>query len=383
MGRLFLKFIVFVLITDCYAQIPTYENVDYVGDGAPGHLMDIYIPSGITQPAKTVIYIPGGAWKSGSKSKAMKRCQKLFDANYVVVGIDYRRSKDSVFPAQIYDCKTAIRFLKRNAYRYRIDTCNMGVVGTSAGGHLSALVGTSMGEQILEGLHLGSTGVSSDIHSVADYYGPTDCLQMDEFIPSSCTNTMAHDSEKSPESKLLGCKITTCPSRVAQANPITYINGNEPPFSIHHGDADCMVASHQSQMLHDSLISNGQNSNLTIYPGGGHGDFINSAVLDSMLVFFDNTLINVCASSGKNNLQLDPLKFKVFPNPVSNTLIFSSTCNIQYNLTINNIFGQKLLEVYEVRNGYGLDFSKLLAGIYFVTISNDIGNITTKKVLKR
>lgn len=169
-----------------------------------------------------------------------------------------------------------------------------GVTGGSAGSHLPALLGTSNGEPSLEGLHLGSPNVTSDVHAVADFHGPSDFLQMDDYIPSSCTNPQVHNVIGSPESKLRGCLISSYPSRVTEGNSITYINGNEPPFSIHHGAAVCTVPSHQSQLLHDALIFHGQNSGLTIYHGAGHGNYMNSAVRDSMVSFFNKELVNNC-----------------------------------------------------------------------------------------
>ena len=140
----------FVFIAQSNAQTPTFSNVDYVGDENPKHLLDVYIPEGLTKPAKTVVYIHGGAWAKGSKEGTFGHCRELFNANYVIVGINYRLSQDSIFPAQIYDCKTAIRFLKTHASTYLIDTCNIGITGTSAGGHLVALLGTSSAEKSLE-----------------------------------------------------------------------------------------------------------------------------------------------------------------------------------------------------------------------------------------
>ena len=293
-----MKKIVAIFISSClvagvFAQTPTFKNIDYVGDGDPKHLLDVYIPDGITKPAKTVVYIHGGAWAKGSKESVFGFCRELFNANYVIVSINYRLSQDSIFPAQIYDCKTAIRFIKTHASEYMIDTCNIGAAGTSAGGHLVALLGASNGEKSLEGLYMGSTKASSNIHAVADFYGPTDFFELDGYIPISCEDPQIQNAPGSRVSNLLGCCIEECPERVAMANPITYINGNEPPFSIHHGDADCTVCYHQSVLLQTALIGQGQDSELTLYPGAGHGNgFIDDKVKAKMLHFFNRVLAN-------------------------------------------------------------------------------------------
>ena len=292
MTKLIILLISMWCVTNGMAQTPTYANVDYVGDGNPKHLLDVYIPEGVTKPAKTVVYIHGGAWAKGSKESAFGHCSELYNAKYVIVSINYRLSQDSIFPAQIYDCKTAIRFIKTHAADYLIDTCNIGVTGTSAGGHLVALLGTSNGVKNLEGHHLGSTKVSSNVHAVADFYGPTNFLEMDGYIPISCEDPQIHNAPNSRESNLLGCWIKECPEKVAMANPITYIDGNEPSFSIYHGDADCTVACHQSVLLQTALIDKGQDSELTLYPGAGHGGFIDAKVKAKMLLFFNRVLVN-------------------------------------------------------------------------------------------
>ncbi len=292
MKKILTLLIASLIVSSIFAQTPDFKDVDYVGDGDLKHLLDVYIPDGITKPAKTVVYIHGGAWAKGSKDSPFGFCSELFKANYVIVSINYRLSQDSIFPAQIYDCKTAIRFIKTHAREYMIDTCNIGVTGTSAGGHLVALLGTSNGVKSLEGLHLGSTKVSSNVHAVADFYGPTNFLEMDGYIPAFCEDPQIHSAPKSRESNLLGCWIQECPEKVAMANPITYIDGNEPPFSIHHGDADCTVSCHQSVLLQAALIANGQDSELTVYPGAGHGGFVDETVKKNVLKFFNKALVN-------------------------------------------------------------------------------------------
>ena len=347
------------------AQDPSYSNVPYVNDGHARHTLDVYIPPGISEPAKTVIYIHGGWWLAGSKEKAMSYTGTLYEAGYVVVGINYRLSHDSIFPAQIYDCKTAIRYLKKNADKYYIDTCNIAVTGESAGGHLSALLGTSIGEPSLEGLHLGSSGYSSDIHAVIDFFGPTAFLEMDGNAPNVCSNPIIHDNAFSGESLLLGCRISQCPERAAKANPITYINGNEPPFSIHHGDADCLIPPNQSILLHKALEQAGIDTEIIIYPGGGHGDFINTGVKKAMLGFLDNKMQNDCNTLSVNGLNAPDRLFSVYPNPAKDRIF------------IKGIEGPVMVEVFSLAgtlikqekpdNGI-VKLSSLSPGVYILNI---------------
>ena len=107
-----------------------------------------------------------------------------------------------------------------------------------------------------------------------------------------CTDPLLHNTPNSPESKLVGCFISQCPQKVAKANPVTYINGNEPPFSIHHGALDCTVPGHQSKLLHEALLLHQQQSELIIYPEGNHGNFIHADVRKKMVQLFDKVLIH-------------------------------------------------------------------------------------------
>ncbi|MDO9634769.1 MAG: alpha/beta hydrolase fold domain-containing protein [Paludibacter sp.] len=361
----------------CFGITPTFSNVNYVGDGNSKHLLDVYVPAGVVTPTKTIVYIHGGGWQSGSKSKTMDYCQKLYDAGYIVVGVDYRLSSDSIFPAQIFDCKTAIRFLKKNADTYKIDSCNIGVIGSSAGGHLATLLGTSIGESSLEGLHLGRLGATSKVHAVADFFGPTDFLKMDSFPSPLCKNPMIHDIITSAESRLLGCLISSCPEKVRQANPITYINGNEPPFMIHHGNADCLVSIHQSIILHDSLIAHNQISSLTIYPDGGHGSFVNTSVLDSMEIFFNNTLVNKCNETGLTELT-EKFSINIFPNPVHDIAYIQSELQIDKN-EIFNLTGDRLIVT---STGNQVNVSQLIKGLYIIQVNTADGLIAMKRLIK-
>ena len=274
----------------------TFKDISYVDDTLFRHKMDIHIPGGLNEPAPLVVYIHGGGFRAGRKGNAMRYCDSLYGRGYVIADINYRLSQDSIFPALIYDCKTAIRFLKLNAKAYGIDTSRIGVMGHSAGGHLSAFLGSSNGIDSLEGYHLGNTDASGNVHAVMDFFGPTDFLQMDKAVPltppDSCEKFMVHDVPDSPESQLLGCLISDCPERVKQANPITYVDGNEPPFAIHHGSFDCLVPHHQSTLLYNRLKEVNAAVEYVVHPHVKHGGgyFSTPEMKETIATFFDRTL---------------------------------------------------------------------------------------------
>lgn len=241
-----------------------------------------------------LVWIHGGAWMYGSKEGLPPEMGMLPDHGYVLASIGYRLSGEAIFPAQIFDCKAAIRFLKTNAGKYGIDSSRIAVAGTSAGGHLAALAGTSAGVCSLEDKQ-GSAEASSSVKAVVDYYGPTDFLIMDDLPddpPDLCEDPMIHLAPDSPESLLLGCDIRHCPEKVNYANPITYLSEDDPPFLILHGTHDCTVTPKSSMLLERELSSMGIPVELHLLQGAGHGgpEFISQETRSVVLEFLDRNL---------------------------------------------------------------------------------------------
>ena len=377
--------------------LPTYANIQYVADNLPSHQLDVYIPAGTTTKTPTIVYIHPGGWNSGTRLDAMNRgCDTLLQNGFVVCSISYRFSQDSVFPAQIYDCKTAIRFLKKNASSFKIDTCRMGVFGHSSGAHLAALVATSIGVESLEGKHLGSTNTTSKIHAAVDFFGPIDFLHYDNYFPNaapdSCSSPLyIQDTVSSISSQLLGCRISTCPTRVRAANPTTYIDGNEPPFSLHHGSFDCVVPPQQSQLLHDSLQAHGQSSILTIYPRQTHGGtarfYYRAQPKDSILQFFTRhlKLRNPCGNVGNQDQEDFSLRCTIYPNPSlqkSPNLLLNYQQEMPTNMRIYNQLGALVYEKTEFTNGFSYPLpSTLKNGFYIAQVRYKNGTTNLKFVI--
>ncbi|RPJ57230.1 MAG: alpha/beta hydrolase [Acidobacteria bacterium] len=244
--------------------------------------LDLYVPHNVKAVDKlpVVVWIHGGAWRTGSKD----RCPAvpLLNRGFVVASISYRLSQEAIFPAQIHDCKAAIRWLRANAGRFPIDRDRIGVWGASAGGHLAALLGTSGDVKELEG-GPDNLNYSSRVQAVCDYFGPIDFLRMNDE-----PGAMDHNAADSPESALIGGPIQANPEKVARANPMTYASSDDPPVLILHGDQDRTVLPSQSQLLHDALKNVGVKVRLGIVKGQGHG-FTNS-VDQTAFQFFEQTL---------------------------------------------------------------------------------------------
>ena len=271
--------------TDTNGQIQTPLQKEYMdiayASGSNAQKLDIFLPDSVKEINPVLIWIHGGGWKSGDKSefRNTSRLTELRRRGYAVVVINYRLSGEAKFPAQIFDVKAAIRWVKANATTYKFNSAKVGVWGSSAGGHLSALAGTSGNVTELEDLGQGNSSVVSTVQVVVDWYGPTDFLKMDSLaLAQGCTSSN-HNAANSPESELIGFQIITRPDLVAKANPIAYISNDDPPFFIEHGLTDCTVAYGQSQLLYNQLLPvlGSQKVKIKLLDATGHGGGLFSA----------------------------------------------------------------------------------------------------------
>jgi acetyl esterase/lipase len=210
--------------------------------------LDIYLPIDGDGPFPVIIYIHGGAWQMGDKRELqILPVLRGVVHGYAVVSINYRSSHEAIFPVQIFDVKSALRFIKANAERYMLDKHRVAAWGASAGGHLAALLGTSAGVAALEDLSTGYPEEDTTVLAVVDWYGPTqDFLQMDAQLIETKYGVSDHSEVDSPESQLLGQEITLIPEPVKKASPMAYITPDIPHFLIQHGYHDQIVPVQQS-----------------------------------------------------------------------------------------------------------------------------------------
>jgi acetyl esterase/lipase len=242
-----------------------HRDLAYVPGGHERQKLDLYLPKDGTN-LPLIINIHGGAFKAGSKEQGVPL--EYLTQGYAVASINYRLSQHAVFPAQIEDCKAAVRWLRAHAGEYRLDPNHFAAWGSSAGGHLAAMLGTTGDTKEFD--VGGNLDQSSRVQAVVEYFGPTDFLQMDAHrLP----NGQVHDSADSPESQLIGGPIQQNKEKTAKANPITYITRGDPPFLICHGDVDPLVPHHQSQLLEAALKKADVPATFYTVKGAGHGRF--------------------------------------------------------------------------------------------------------------
>ena len=226
--------------------------------------LDLYLPDPRpADPVPLVLWVHGGAWRAGSKDTTY--APETLGEAYAVASIDYRLSQQAVFPAQIHDVKAAVRWLRAHADLYGLDPERFGAWGSSAGGHLVALLGTSCGHDDLEGAVGGHLEESSCVQAVCDFFGPTDfSVLLDQRGGRDPRRLM-------PEDELVGGPIEEYEALALLASPITHVTADDPPFLIMHGGDDPTVPVEQSIAFDQALRDAGVGSTLLIIDGAGHG----------------------------------------------------------------------------------------------------------------
>lgn len=277
--------------------LSTYTDLVYARvktlDGAPLDLkLDLQVPTGATN-LPLVVFITGGGFMASPKRSYADARAYLARAGYAVASIEYRVVPQGLYSDAVRDVKSAIRFLRAQASRYGIDKAKVGVWGDSAGGYLSAMVATTNGEpRFIAGDHLDQ---SSDVSAGVDFYGLSDLsrIAMDYDVATQ----KAHVTPDISEALYLfgpgtGKAVQDDPRAAAAANPVTYVDRNDPPMLFIHGGKDILVSPSQTLLVHNALRSAGVPSIRYVIPGANHGgpEWSRKAVMDLVVGYFDRML---------------------------------------------------------------------------------------------
>lgn len=239
-----------------------HANLPYNNDDLPKHLLDIYLPANVKGKVPLIIFIHGGGWLVNDKYADMgymkKTVAELVSNGFALASIDYRFATQAIFPAQIQDCNRAISFLYDHADQYGFDKNRFAVMGFSAGGHLASMVGLSKNNHP-ESFFMPGTTQAFSFKAVVDFYGPAELI----LFPGN-------NDPKSPESLLIGATPLARPDLAKAASPVTYVDKNDPPFLIIHGEKDDMVSPKQSQLLSAWLTLAGVQNELIIVNDAPH-----------------------------------------------------------------------------------------------------------------
>ncbi len=266
--------------------ITAIYNATYALVASGPLLLDLYLPGTASGPMPLIIWIHGGGWEGGSKENPLPLRLGFAGKGYAIAAINYRLSSEAAFPAQIEDCKAAVRWLRANAAKYNLDPARFAAWGSSAGGHLAALLGTSGGVTELEGSVGGNLEYVSSVQAVCDYFGPADLTRF---------TTATYHAPAAAElvvSELLGVPVAQNLDIARAASPVTYVSAGDPPFFIVHGTDDNTVPLSQSQMLYDALIQAGVPATLNVIEGAAHGgdEFSSAAIVAQIALFLESSL---------------------------------------------------------------------------------------------
>ena len=229
------------------------------------------------------MYVHGGAWRGGSKEDMP--LGRLLDMGFPVASVDYRLSTQAKFPAMVHDIKAAIRFLRAMGSGYGVkNTRNIAIVGSSAGGHLAALVGTS--NQVAElngtvGTHLDA---SSDVQACISLFG--------------ASNLQTILSQSTPQGLkmrvpaldlLLGGQPEAKPELARLASPVAHLDAKDPPLLLIHGDADPQMPYEQAMEFERQAKAAGAPVQFITIKGGRHGgrQFYDTERAEIMAAFLD------------------------------------------------------------------------------------------------
>jgi acetyl esterase/lipase len=261
-------------------------DIPYAATGNPRHRLDLYLPKNrISDKLPVIVFFHGGGWMQGNKSDGAGRMISFIcTGQYAGVSVEYRLSSEAQWPAQLHDCKAAVRWVRANARKYGLDPDRIGVWGRSAGGHLALMLGVSADIRDLDGDIGPYKGVSSKAAAVVNFFGVTDLPALiGEQSDIDRTGPFA------PEAMLIGGPLLDNPEKAKAASPITYITADDPPVLTVHGKKDRIVPFDQAVRLDTKLRKSGVASFFIIVKEGGHGDF-GTAADDRVKAFFDRYL---------------------------------------------------------------------------------------------
>lgn len=226
-------------------------------------MLDLYLPADVESPP-LIVYVHGGAWRFGSRDSVSPI--DLVDHGYAIASVSFRLTPVAPLPAQVHDIKGAIRFLRANAASYGFDGRRIGITGVSSGGHLAALVGLTNGSAAHEGSVGGHADVSSDVQAIVSYFGA-----------SNLTTILAQSTPRGIEIRepalelLLGGPVAEKAELARFGSPVFYVDANDPPLLLLHGDQDPQMPINQAHELHGAAKAAGITVGFEVVHGAGHG----------------------------------------------------------------------------------------------------------------
>ena len=267
----------------CRAAVPEKDIViDTLVYARPGgYPLNMYLvrPSAGQEPLPCIVFVPGSAWKKQRMGGSLKYAVPMARRGFAVACVEYRPCSVALFPAQVEDAKTAVRFLRRRAEAFRVDPANIFAWGTSSGAHTLLLLAFSQDSALMD--REPADPVPCMVNAVVDFYGPTELVH--EF-------RITKGYQENPDANgglLLGDPVEQKRDVALKASPLYYVHPYAVPVLAVHGDADKVVPVEQTYWMKERMEECGARVESLILPGQGHGGaaFLGADVLDRCEAF--------------------------------------------------------------------------------------------------
>ncbi|MEM7395249.1 MAG: alpha/beta hydrolase, partial [Verrucomicrobiota bacterium] len=287
------------------------RNLSYAApDGEPRKL-DLFLPENAADDAlPLIVQLHGGGWWGGHRSHGVQRIMNMVaTGKYAGAAVGYRLSVEAIWPAQIQDCKTAIRWLKAHADQYGLDPERIGVFGRSAGGHLAAMLGVSAGVETFEGDGSIHPEQSSRVACVVSHCGPSDLLTLNVY-----SNRVEPETPESQEAYLLGGMVKDRRALARNASPRYHVTPDDAPILLVHGTHDKGVPYRQAKAFNHVLKQVGVDASLVTILNEGHRFNRHPEMEALVLHFFENHLLGARHPMGDRTFEkMAPLERGIDP----------------------------------------------------------------------
>jgi acetyl esterase/lipase len=260
-----------------------FSDLVYATVGGKPLGLDLHLPSGVSHPP-LLVFVHGGAWTTGSKTQYPTF---LMERGFAVASLDFRSSNEAPFPADVFDIKAGIRYLRAKAAMYGYRTDRIAIVGASSGGHLAALVGVTNGLRALEGNEGDYLNESSGIQAIVSYFGASDLTTI------LAQSTPVGLAVREPALKrLLGAPPDQAPDLAKLASPIFHVDGKSPPIMVLHGDQDTQMPLNQAYEMQWAYEQAGRPVEMLILHGVDHDavPFFRDGPVDRVVKFLKRTI---------------------------------------------------------------------------------------------
>ncbi|MGI9469860.1 MAG: alpha/beta fold hydrolase [Rubripirellula sp.] len=282
-------------ITNAQEVSPTKSGIAYAKPDQEPQLLDLYLPQGQSDPAPLVVWVHGGAWRAGSRTRVP--ITRLLEHGLAIASVDYRLSGDAAFPAQAHDINQAINYLHHHADELGLDTERFAIAGSSAGGHLAALVGVSHGVTALSAPTSQKLPTSSErqtpkspkLKAIVSFFGASN---LQTILQQSTPHGL---SVRVPALQLLLRGQPDQHPKLAQlASPVFHVDSNDPPLLLLHGDQDPQMPINQSHELEGAYRKVDCPVEFDVVHGGVHGGkkFFTAAQLSRVAEFLHASFAN-------------------------------------------------------------------------------------------